>query len=198
MSFKEYIEYVKQDMRRTYKDASSLEKKLDRTDIFRIYIIFILNTCGIIGVALMKENFPVPIFVAIGGISALILFDILRRVFTQDIAENMPNVFSTEQKKYGVPTHEFKCFINFIGNTHFRGFNCRVLIYSDIVIIKLGKNCLIIDSPAQIKISKVLFGYRCEFEKNSKYVQCNMNKKQAELLQHWQARWHLAQTNGDD
>lgn len=186
MSLKEYIENIKQDMRRTREATKSLEKEIDRTRMFQIYIIFILNICGIIGFAIMKENFPVPVFAAIWGISALIIVDILWHIFSNNIAKNMPDLFTTEQQKHGALALEFKCRVCFIGNTYFRGFSCRVYIYENAVIIRFGKKCLVIDNAQQIKISEVILGYRCEFDKDGKYVQCNMSGKQAEMLRQWQ------------
>ena len=186
MSFKEYIENIKQDMRRTYKATTSLEKEMDRTYMFRIYMVFILNICGIVGFAIMKENFPVPVFAAIWSISALIIVEILWHIFSGNIAKNMPDLFKNEQQKYGTSAHEFKCRVCFIGNTHFRGLSCRVYIYENAVIIRFGKRCLVVDDAQQIKISKAVFGYRCEFDRKDKYVQCNMSDKQAEMLREWQ------------
>ncbi len=185
MALKEFIENIKQDMNRTYKATKSLDKEIDRTYMFRIYIIFILNICGIIGFSVMKEDFPVPVFVAIWGVSALIVIDILWHLFSDNIAKNMPDLFVVEYQKYGVPAHEFKCRVNFVGNTHFRGFSCRIYVWENAVIIRFGKKCLVVDNAQQIKISKAVFGYRCEVDKDGKYVQCNMSDKQAEILQQW-------------
>lgn len=186
MTLKKYIEYVKQDIRRTYKAMNFFKKETERTYVFRIYAIFILNILGVIGFAIMKEKFPVSVFCALCAVSVIIIIDTLRHVFHENIEDNLPFLFENEYKKYGTPKHNFKCYVNFVGNTHFRGFRLHVFIYEKKLILKFGKNCLIIDDGKQVEINKVILGYRCEFNKDGKYVQCALNKKQAEVLQSWQ------------
>ncbi len=186
MTLKKYIEYVKQDIRRTYIAMNFFKKETERTYVFRIYAIFVLNILGIIGFAIMKEKFPLLIFCALWVVSAIFIVDILWHVFHKNIEDNLPFLFENEHKKYGEPKRKFKCYINFVGNTHFRGFRLHVYIYEKILILKFGKKCLIIDNGKQVEINKVILRYRCEFNKDGKYVQCALNKKQAEVLQNWQ------------
>lgn len=186
MALKEYIKYVKQDIMRTYKSMNFFKKETERTYVFRIYAVFILNILGIIGFVIMKEKFPVSVFCALWVVSAIIIIDILIHVFNENIKDNMPLLFANEYKKYGQPKNDFKCYVNFVGNTHFRGFRLHVYIYEKVLILKFGKNCLIIDDGKQVEINKFMLGYRCEFNKDDRYVQCTLNEKQAEALQNWQ------------
>ena len=185
MALKEYIEQIKQDINRSFKAPNVLTEDLDRTHFIRICIVFALNILGIIGFVILKEDFPVSVFVALWGISALIIIDVLWHIFSKEIAKNMPDLFAVEYKKRGKPAQEFKCYVNFIGHTHFRGFKCRVSIYDKAVVFKFAKYCLVIENAKHIKLSQSILGYRCEADENGKYVQCNMNKKQAEILQNW-------------
>ncbi|MBO6281375.1 MAG: hypothetical protein J6N49_02460 [Alphaproteobacteria bacterium] len=184
MDWRKYIDFIKQDIKRSYAATKGLE--IERTYMLRIYIVFALNVIGIIGFAVMKEKFPVAVFVGLWVISALIIGNILWHVFAKDIKQNLPAVFADECQKYGAARHDFKCRIVYIGKMLFRGFSCRIYVYENAVLLKFGKRCMVTDSGRQIKIAEMMFGYRCEFEKDGQYVQCRLNKKQAEILQQWQ------------
>lgn len=192
MTLKEYIEYVKQDIGRTYKAMNLFKKETEYTYVFRIYAIFILNILGVIGFVILKEDFPILVFCALWAVSAIFIIDILWHIFHKNIEDNLPFLFENEHKKYGEPKQKFKCYINFVGNTHFRGFRLHVYIYEKVLILKFGKNCLIIDNGKQVEINKVILRYRCEFNKDGKYIQCTLNKRQAETLQNWQKAKYLA------
>ncbi|MBP5215524.1 MAG: hypothetical protein J6039_03095 [Alphaproteobacteria bacterium] len=186
MSLKQYIEYIKQDMHRTVAAANFFKSEHNHTYFFRIFLVFILNVAGIACFTIMKEDFPMWIFICLCGISTLVIFDTLWQFFSENISKELPNVFAEECKRHINPLQDFKCYVNFIGNIHFRGFKCRIYIYEKDIIIKFGKNCLVVDNGKQIEINKIIFGYRCEFSKEGKYVQCNLNKKQVEILREWQ------------
>ena len=186
MTLKEYIKYVKQDIQRSYKAMNLFKKETEYTHVFRIYAIFILNILGIIGFVILKEDFPLSVFCALWAVSAIFIIGILWHIFHKNIEDNLPFLFENEHKKYGEPKQKLKCYINFVGNTHFRGFRLHVYIYEKILILKFGKNCLIIDNGKQVEINKVILRYRCEFNKDGKYVQCTLNRRQAEALQNWQ------------
>ena len=64
MALKEYIEQIKQDINRSFKAPNVLTEDLDRTHFIRICVVFALNILGIIGFAILKEDFPVSVFVA--------------------------------------------------------------------------------------------------------------------------------------
>lgn len=183
MNWDKYLEAVKKDIQRSFE--ATRELKLDRTYLIRLYIIFILNILGIVGFALLKEEFPLHIFVALWLISALVIGNILWHIFSKEIQKTMPNLFDVECQKRGVPAHEFKCRIIFIGHMHLRGFSCKIRIYHNEILIKYRKYCLIINSAEYVKMEKFLMIYRAEFERDGKYVQCHMNSKQAEIMQQW-------------
>ena len=180
-----YIDFIKQDIKRSYAATKGLE--VEKTYLMRIYIVFALNIIGIIGFAVLKEDFPISIFVGLWVISACVIGNILWQVFAKEIRHNMPDLFAMEMQKRGKPLHNFKCRLAFIGRMHFRGFGCGVYIYADEILLKYGKHCLVIDSAQQIKMDKFLLAYRVEFEKDGCYVQCRLNKPQAEILQQWQS-----------
>ena len=78
------------------------------------------------------------------------------------------------------------CAVNII----FRNKNkIKNYIYEKVLILKFGKNCLIIYNGKQVEINKVILRYRCEFNKDDRYVQCTLNEKQAEALQNWQLKY---------
>ena len=183
MDWRKYIDFIKQDIKRSYAVTKGLE--IERTYLMRIYIVFALNVIGIIGFAVLKEEFPVSVFVGLWVISACIIGNILWQVFAKEIQHDMPGLFETETQKRGKPLHNFKCRLVFIGRLHFRGLGCGVYIYADEILLKFGKYCLIIDAAQQIKIEKFLLAYRVEFAKDCCYVQCHANQKQADILQQW-------------
>ena len=183
MDLKKYIDFIKQDIKRSYAVTKGLE--LEQTYLMRIYIVFALNVIGIIGFAVLKEEFPVSVFVGLWVISACIIINILWQVFTKEIKHNMPDLFEAETQKRGKPLHNFKCRLIFIGRMHFCGFSCGVYVYANEILLKFGKYCLIIDAAQQIKMDKFLLAYRVEFEKDGCYVQCHANQKQADILQQW-------------
>ena len=182
MTFKEYIKTVKQDISRSY----AITKNIEHTYFFRICVVFVLNILGIIGFFVMKEDFPLSVFCAIWGISALIIIDVLWHILSENIAKNLPDAFADEFSKHGIPAHEFRCGLDFVGNIRFKRYKyCRLYIYSDIIIVRFFKRCLIIDDIKQIKLDEVIIGYRCEFNKAGQYVLCNVNKEQAQILRQW-------------
>ena len=178
MTFREYLGYIKEDMKRA-------KKPLDDISSMRIAIVFALDIIGVMCFALLKEEFPLPIFFVLLGINTLIIIDSLWLMFKENVQNNMPYLYAEECKKYGNVQSELTCRINFIGNVRFRGFSGRIYIYSDAVLLKFGKRCLVINKTEQIKLNKVIFGYRCELECAKKYVQCSLNSRQAESLQNW-------------
>ena len=106
MRWNDYKDLVKQDIKR----SSVAFKDLGHTYSLRLLVIFIINVLGITGFVIFKENFPLPIFLVILGISIFILIDILWNICRKNIKENFPSSFDTEVKKYGEPQHCFKCF----------------------------------------------------------------------------------------
>ena len=178
MTFRKYLGYIKDDMQRA-------KKQLDDIYSMRIAIVFALDIIGVLCFALLKEEFPLPIFFVLVCVNALIIIDSLWHILKENIQNNMPYLYDDECKKYGNVQSEFTCRINFIGNVRFRGFSGHIYIYSDAVLLKFGKRCLVINKTEQIKLNKVIFGYRCELECAKKYVQCSLNSRQAESLQNW-------------
>jgi hypothetical protein len=154
----------------------------------RLLVIFIINVLGITGFVIFKENFPLPVFLVILGISAFILIDILWNICRKNIEENFPNSFDIEVKKYGEPQHCFKCWMAYVGSLRFQGFRCKIHIYENALLIKYKKSCLIVDNKSQINIFPAFFGYYCEFKQEGKYVRCFLNKKQAEIIKAWIAK----------
>lgn len=183
MTPKEYMKMVRQDITRSFASI----KKVDGTYFFRICAVFVLNVFGIIGFAVMQENFPLPVFCALWGISALIIIEILWHIFSENIAKNMPDSVAKETQIRGVPVNKFRCRVKFIGNTYFRGLCSWIwlYVYEKEILLKYGKHCLIINSAEQIKICKMFFYYRCEFSKDERYVQCSINENQVWILQQW-------------
>ena len=59
------------------------------------------------------------------------------------------------------------------------------MVYKKALIIKLGKNCLVIGDAKYIRLDKAIIGCRCEFEKDKSYVQCRLNNKQLEIIKQW-------------
>ncbi len=90
MALKEYIEQIKQDINRSFKAPNVLTEDFDRTHFIRICVVFALNILGIIGFAILKEDFPVSVFVALWGISAAIIIDVLWHIFSKEIAKICP------------------------------------------------------------------------------------------------------------
>ena len=185
MDLKAYIANIKEDIKRSQSAVKDL--KVERTYMLRICAVFALNVIGIIGFAVLKEEFPVAVFAGLWVISALIIGNVLWHVFARDIKQNLPAMFADECQKYGATRHDFKCRIVYIGKMLFRGFSCRIYVYENAVLLKFGKRCMVTDAGRQIKITEMMFGYRCEFEKDGQYVQCRLNKKQAEIMQQWQS-----------
>lgn len=183
MSFKDYISAVKKDIRRSYSVMGSL--RAEQTYLLRLWFVFIINIICIVCIAVLKEEFPLPLFVAMLGISACVIVNILWHVFTKEIQTNMPDLFETEYNKRGKPLHQFRCRLHFVGNLHFRNSGCSVYVYYDEILFKYRKHCLTISSAEQIKIEKMLLFYRLEVDKEGKYIQCQTTQKHAEIIRRW-------------
>lgn len=179
MDWKTLIEDTKADIKRSFSF------KLERTYFMRICIVFALNIIGMAGFVILKEKFPIFIFVALWAISFIVIGNICWQISVKDLKNNLPDIFEIECQKYGVAKHDFKCRIIYIGTMFFRGFSCRIYVYDDAVLLKFWKQCAVINDGKQIKITKAVFGYRVEFEKDGCYVQCHANQKQADILQQW-------------
>lgn len=183
MNFKNYIDTVKKDIRRSYSVMGSL--RTEHTYLLRLWFVFIINIVCIVCLAILKEEFPLPVFAALLGISVYVIINILWHVFTKEIQTNMPDLFETEYNKRGKPIHQFRCRLRFIGNLHFKNSGCGIYVYYNEILFKYRKHCLIINSAEQIKIEKMLLFYRLEADKEGKYIQCQTNQKHAEIFRRW-------------
>ena len=176
--WREYTELLKQDIKR----SRAIFKDVGQTYALRLWAVFIINTLGIIGFAVLKEDFPLPIFLALLAVTALILFDMLWHICSKNIADNFPADFENEAAKRGEPQYVWKCRLIYVGNLRFRGFSCRIYVYENALLVRYRKKCLVISSGEQIKITRALGGYFCEFKQDKKYVRCFLNGKQAEII----------------
>lgn len=181
MQWREIFKYVEDDIKRTHAAVSSL----DHTYVLRLWAIFIINTLGVIGLMLFKENFPLPVFLVIFAVSAVILFDMLWNVCRKNIRDNFPASFDVEAQKYGEPEQCLKCRLIMVGNLRFRGFSCRIYVYKKVLIVRYRKNCLVITNEKQVEIKRFLWEHLCEFKDKEKYVRCFLNEKQAEIIEAW-------------
>lgn len=183
MDWEKYRDILKQDIQRSY--SAMWGWRLKRAQWIQLGIIFALNIAGVVGFTLVKEDFPVWLFVGLWVVSACVLVNILWHIFSEEIRRNMPDLFATEYHKHGKSLSDFKCRVVFIGKMHFRGCNCDVYIFGNEILIKYRKYCLVINSAQQIKMDKFFAGYHLEFQKDEKYVQCRVNEKQAECIRQW-------------
>lgn len=177
---KNLFQIIKENLKRTYAF-----NRLMRKHFYSLLFLFALNIGFILYAASAPREPSLQIFIAIWLVSAVILIKLFYTLYSENNAVNLPLDFDCEVKIRSAPLHEIKAPLTFIGNIHMRGFSCRIYIYSDEIMVRFHKRCLIIKNSKQVEINKFLFGYLAEFKIDEKFVQCSLNRQKAELLEEW-------------
>lgn len=181
MMANKFIEFIKQNIKQS-QDALG---DLGPTYKLRLGAVFVLNVIICAGIAVYKENFPLPILVAVFSGSAYLIIDMLWHLHQKRIKDHFPNDFVAETQRLGEPQHSFKCRLISVGKIYYRGFGCRLYVYDKVILVRAGKNCLLITDGKQIKFTKMILWRFCTFTKNGKTVRCEMNKNKEAIIKAW-------------
>ena len=122
------------------------------------------------------------IFLIVWLIGVIIFLTIFINIIATLKNNNFPEKYTDVKAELGKPLESFGVSILSLNGIRVRGFNGKIEIYNNILVLKYSDRCLKITDINNIKIEKQLFWKHLIINNNGKNIVCLVDDKKIEKI----------------